>query len=89
MTMYTELLEAAMILAKEAEELAPTEEDRLEWRHLNKVCQLEMYKTRGKIHDDRRKSLTRIEDTSTIELQHSDARDTQSVDPFKQGSNYD
>ena len=67
MTMYTELLEAAMKVSKDAEKNAPTEQDRLQWRELNKACQLEMYRTRGKIHADRKKDLTRNSDVSTIE----------------------
>lgn len=57
MTMYTELLEAAMLVAELGEKTAPTERDRQEWKALNKVCRLEMYKTRGKIEELRKKKL--------------------------------
>ena len=57
MTMYTELLEAAMLVAQEAEKKAATEKDKLEWKELNRICRKEMYDTRGKISALRKKRL--------------------------------
>ena len=54
-TCYTELLEAAMLVAKECEKTAPTEADAAGWRRVNRICRKEMYDTRGKIDAVRKK----------------------------------
>ena len=79
MTIYTELLEAAMRVAEDAERMAPTADDAAAWKELNTKCRREMYLTRGKIDSIRKKDLTRKKQMDTMRAHSKDAANPNTV----------